>query len=69
MTDTFRAAVREYGAPASTLTDNGMVFTTRYSGGRGGRNGFEHELRRLGITQKNGRPNHPESPWVWFRFL
>jgi transposase len=57
----FRAAVAAYGAPASTLTDNGMVFTTRYSGGKGGRNGLEHELRRLGITQKNGRPNHPLS--------
>jgi hypothetical protein len=38
-----------------------MVYTTRYSGGRGGRNGFEHELRRLGVTQKNGRPNHPQT--------
>jgi transposase InsO family protein len=57
----FRAAVAEHGAPASTLTDNGMVYTTRYSGGRGGRNAFEHELRRLGITQKNGRPNHPQT--------
>jgi hypothetical protein len=36
-----------------------MVFTTRFSGGRGGRNGFETELRRLGIAQKNSRPNHP----------
>ena len=43
--------------PASTLTDNGMVFTTRLSGGKGGRNGFEHELRRLGVRQKNGRPS------------
>ena len=33
-----------------------MVYTTRYSGGRGGRNAFETELRKLGITQKNGRP-------------
>lgn len=57
----FRAAVAEHGAPASTLTDNGMVYTTRYSGGRGGRNAFEAELRRLGITQKNGRPNHPQT--------
>lgn len=55
----FRAAVRKHGAPASTLTDNGMVFTTRFSGGKGGRNGFESELRRLGATQKNSRPNHP----------
>jgi len=36
-----------------------MVFTTRLSGGKGGRNGFEHELRRLGVVQKNSRPNHP----------
>jgi hypothetical protein len=36
-----------------------MVLTTRLSGGKGGRNGLEHELRRLGITQKNGKPNHP----------
>lgn len=57
--DTFRAAAGEYGLPASTLTDNGMVFTTRLSGGKGGRNAFETELRRLGILQKNSRPNHP----------
>ena len=56
---TFRAAAADHGLPASTLTDNGMVFTTRLSGGKGGRNGFEAELRRLGITQKNSRPNHP----------
>jgi hypothetical protein len=36
-----------------------MVFTTRLSGGRGGRNGFETELARLGIHQKNSRPGHP----------
>jgi transposase InsO family protein len=57
--DTFRTASALYGAPASTLTDNRMVFTTRLAGGKGGRNGFEAELARLGITQKNSRPNHP----------
>jgi transposase InsO family protein len=57
----FRAAVAEHGVPASTLTDNGMVYTTRFSGGRGGRNAFEHELRRLGVRQKNGKPNHPQT--------
>jgi transposase InsO family protein len=57
--DALRAAVAQHGPPASTLTDNGMVFTTRFSGGRGGRNGFETELRRLGVIQKNSRPNHP----------
>jgi transposase InsO family protein len=57
--DVFGRAVERHGPPASTLTDNGMVFTTRLSGGRGGRNGFETELRRLGVRQKNSRPNHP----------
>ena len=65
---TFRAAVTAHGAPASTLTDNGMVFTTRLSGGRGGRNGLEHELRRLGIRQKNGKPNHPQTQGKVERF-
>lgn len=57
--DTFRQAVATHGVPASTLTDNGMVFTTRLAGGRGGRNAFEHELRRLHVRQKNSTPNHP----------
>jgi transposase InsO family protein len=56
---TFRATVARHGVPASTLTDNGMVFTTRLSGGKGGRNGFETELRRRHVVQKNSRPNHP----------
>ena len=56
---TFTTTARQHGYPASTLTDNGMVYTVRFSGGRGGRNGFESELHRLGITQKNSRPNHP----------
>jgi transposase InsO family protein len=59
---TFRHAYAQHGIPASTLTDNGMVFTTRLSGGKRGaatRNGFETELRRLGVTQKNSSPNHP----------
>jgi transposase InsO family protein len=55
----FREAVAIHGIPASTLTDNGMVFTTRLSGGKGGRNGLENELRRLGVTQINSTPNHP----------
>ena len=59
VTSSFLQTVGIYGVPASTLTDNGMVFTTRFSGGKGGRNGFETELRRLGVTQKNSRPNHP----------
>src|SRR5215207_942855 len=54
---TFRDAVARHGVPVSTLTDNGMVFTTRFAGGKGGRNHLEHELRELNITQKNGQPN------------
>jgi transposase InsO family protein len=64
----FRAACGRHGVPASTLTDNGMVFTTRLSGGKGGRNGFEHELRRLGVQQKNGKPNHPQTQGKVERF-
>jgi transposase InsO family protein len=64
----FRAACERHGVPASTLTDNGMVFTTRLSGGKGGRNALEHELRRLGITQKNGKPNHPQTQGKVERF-
>jgi transposase InsO family protein len=64
----FRAAVAGHGIPASTLTDNGMVFTTRFAGRRGGRNGFEAEPRRLGITQKNGNPGHPQTQGKVERF-
>jgi transposase InsO family protein len=53
---TFRQATARHGPAASTLTDHGMVYTTRFAGGR---TAFEHELRRLGIGQKNSRPNHP----------
>jgi transposase InsO family protein len=57
--DTFTKAAGQHGYPASTLTDNGMVYTVRFAGGRGGRSMLENELRRLGIVQKNSRPNHP----------
>nr|WP_318843266.1 IS481 family transposase [Janibacter indicus] len=55
----FQAAIDEHGCPASTLTDNGMVFTTRLAGGRGGKNALETHLAALGVTQKNSRPAHP----------
>jgi transposase InsO family protein len=59
--ETFRQAADLHGYPASTLTDNGMVYTVRLAGrGRqGGKNSFEAELNRRHITQKNSRPNHP----------
>jgi len=68
--NTFRQAVAQFGAPASTLTDNGMVYTVRLSGqGRqGGRTSFEAELRRLNIVQKNGQPNHPQTQGKVERF-
>ncbi len=56
---TFRETLATHGIPASTLTDNGMVYTVRFAGGRGGRNSFEDELRRRHIVQKNSRPAHP----------
>jgi transposase InsO family protein len=56
---TFTQAAALHGYPASTLTDNGMVYTVRFAGGKGGRTKLENELRRLGIRQKNSRPNHP----------
>jgi transposase InsO family protein len=59
VTATFRETAGQHGIPASTLTDNGMVFTVRLAGGRGGRNSFETELRRLHVVQKNSRPAHP----------
>ncbi len=52
----FRKACATQGIPYSTLTDNGMVFTTRFSGGKGGRNHLESELHRLGVVQINSTP-------------
>ena len=57
--DTFDQTCVDHGFPASTLTDNAMVYTTRHSGGKGGRNAFEARLAALGIEQKNSAPNHP----------
>ena len=56
---TFRQTYCEHGVPASTLTDNGMVYTVRFATGRGGRTSLEAELHRLHITQKNSQPKHP----------
>ena len=57
--DTFNQTCADHGVPASTLTDNAMVYTTRFSGGKGGRNAFEARLAALDIEQKNSTPNHP----------
>jgi transposase InsO family protein len=62
--EVFRAAIARHGPPASVLSDNGMVFTTRFAGGRAGhnaRNGFETELAYHQLLQKNSSPNHPQT--------
>ena len=65
----FRAACARNGPPASTLTDNGLVFTTRLlAGGDAGPGLLELELARLGITRKNGRPGHPQTQGKVERF-
>lgn len=55
----FSETAETNGYPASMLTDNGMVYTARFAGGRGGRNRFEQTLMDLRIIQKHSRPNHP----------
>ncbi len=57
--DTFTQCGADQGFPASVLSDNAMVYTTRFAGGRGGRNHLEVALADLGIIQKHSRPNHP----------
>ena len=57
---TFRQAITTHGTPFSTLTDNGLVFTTRFAnGGNASRNALENELVTHRVRQKNSRPNHP----------
>ena len=70
VTTTFRETAGQHGIPASTLTDNGMVYTVRLAGiGRqGGRNGFEQQLRTWHVVQKNGKPNHPTTQGKVERF-
>jgi len=61
----FLALTEEYGSPASTLTDNGSVYTSRFTGGR---NAFEYVLALLGVRQKNGSPGHPQTQGKTERF-
>jgi hypothetical protein len=53
------------GLPASTLTDNGSVYTARFTHGH---NEFELLLANLGIIQKNGHPGHPQTQGKIERF-
>ena len=61
----FLGLIEQYGPPASTLTDNGSVYTSRFTGGRGA---FEYVLPLLGIRQKNGSPGHPQTQGKTERF-
>lgn len=61
----FLGLVEHYDAPASTLTDNGRVYTARFGGGR---NAFEYVLPLLGVQQKNGAPGHPQTQGKIERF-
>ena len=61
----FLELVERYGPPASTLTDNGSVYTSRFTGGR---NAFEYVLPLLGVRQKNGSPGHPQTQGKIERF-
>ncbi len=65
VTSCFLATADEHGFPASTLTDNGRVYTARFGGGR---NAFEYLLAVLGIIQKNGHPGHPQTQGKVERF-
>ena len=61
----FLAVIDDYGPPASTLTDNGSVYTSRFTGGR---NAVEYILALLGVRQKNGSPGHPQTQGKTERF-
>jgi transposase InsO family protein len=63
--DSFNQCRNEYGTPFSTLTDNGNVYTARFSRGK---NGFEYLLSELEIVQKNGSPAHPQTQGKIERF-
>ncbi len=60
--NTFQETTTNHGEPASTLTDNGMVYTTKLAAGRRGlnsHNALEAHLAKQGIRQKNSTPGHP----------
>ena len=66
--DTFDQTAEINGFPASVLTDNGLVYTARFAGGKGGRTQIETRLAELGITQKHTRPSHPTTTGKVERF-
>lgn len=65
MVASFTVTAAIYGLPAATLTDNGSVYTSRFTHGH---NDFERLRAALGITQKNGYPGHPQTQGKIERF-
>jgi transposase InsO family protein len=61
----FTVTAERHGLPASTLTDNGSVYTSRFTHGH---NEFELLLHTLGVIQKNGHPGHPQTQGKIERF-
>jgi len=71
VTETFLDLAAINGPPAAMLTDNGLVFTTRFAQGRHTLktlNSFERALRDLGTRQINGSPSHPQTQGKIERF-
>lgn len=66
--NTFTHAAETHGLPASTLTDNGRIFTARFARGAAGLGQFEQLIHDLGIRQKNGHPGHPQTQGKIERF-
>lgn len=52
VTTTFTTTATTHGYPSSTLTDNGMVYTTAHARGVGAGNAFETLLALHGITRR-----------------
>jgi transposase InsO family protein len=61
----FLDAANQHGFPQSSLTDNGLVFTSRMQRGM---NSYELLLQSMGVEQKNSRPNHPQTQGKIERF-
>lgn len=55
--ETLRNSGQDYGLPASVLTDNGFIYTTRFAAG--GQNALEIFCIENSIDQKHSRPHRP----------
>lgn len=57
--DTFGETAAQHGHPASVLTDNGLVYTTRFAGGSGGRNGWSPNSAASTSSRRTPAPTTP----------